>query len=503
MVNEHHRYKKAVYKMKYKIIGIILSAAILITGFSAAIFVRKETPRVHQHLSAQKKPECTDHGNDEFCTHLPLIQIETKEDIPGKPIIDEQHNRIGFTTAADGSDRIFSTVKITDHENTNNHLKDQPTLESEATIHIHGNSSRYFDKLSYKIRLICSNGKSNDQSVMGMAPHSEWVLHGPYLDKTLIRNYIWYNIGGEIMDYAPNVRFCELFINGGYEGLYVMTETVTAGKNGSRLSLSVDKKDNTYSGYLLEMDRSTDADINNFTKYTYRLSKTVGITIAYPGAKNNTPEITSSITKDFSAFEKAIYSYDFDGSAFGYKRTIDVDSFVDYFIINELTGNYDAGSYSTYIYKDTDGKYRMCIWDFNNSCDNYHEQTIPTDDFRLINAPWYWMLVKNEDFTKRIIERYRSLRRSVLSDEYLDKYIDDTIAYLGSAIDRNFQRWGYSFDDDTLLKPAERNIRSFDEAVAQMKSFIKERTRFLDKNIDVMLQYSAQSRVKKFIENAN
>lgn len=490
--------------MKNKIIGVILCVALLVTGFTATVYVYQDPARVHQHMSAKPKLACTNHSDDVFCTHLPLVQIETGgQAIPGKPIVDKDGTRKGFTTAADGSDRIMSTVKITDHEETNNHTGDNPTLESEATIHIHGNSSRYFDKLGYKIKLLDSNGNSNDQSVMGMDAHSEWILHGPYLDKTMLRNYMWYNIGGEIMSYAPNVRFCELFINGEYEGIYVMTETITAGKNGTRLQLSVDKKDSTYSGYLLRMDRPTDVDINNFTKYAYRLNAANGISIEYPGPNNITPDLASSITKDFSAFEKSIYSYDFDSDEFGFKKTIDIDSFVDYFIINEFTGNYDAGGYSTYIYKDKDRKYRMCIWDFNNSCDNYHEQEIKTDDFRMINVPWYWMLVKNDDFTKRIIERYRSLRKGVLSDEYLNKYIDDTVAYLGDAVKRNEARWGYSYNDDSLLKPKERNLHSFDEAVSQLKSFIQKRSEFLDNDIDVLAQYSAESRVKKFIENAN
>ncbi|HCA04326.1 MAG TPA: spore coat protein CotH [Ruminococcaceae bacterium] len=336
-----------------------------------------------------------------------------------------------------------------------------------------------------------------------MDAHSEWILHGPFLDKTLIRNYMWYNIGGEIMSYSPNVRFCELFLNGKYEGVYVMTETITAGENGARLQLSVDKKDNTFSGYLLRMDRTSEEEIRNFTKYIYRMSEVRGINVEYPGAKNITPELKTQITKDFSAFEKSLYSYDFDSDEFGFKKTIDIDSFVDYFIINEFTCNNDAGGYSTYIYKDKDGKFRMCIWDFNNSCDNYQEHEIKTDDFQLINAPWFWMLVKNEDFTKRIVERYRYLRENVLSDEYLDNYIDSTIEYLGDAVDRNFERWGSSFGNDNLLNPAERNIHSFDSALSQLKGFIHDRSRFLDKDIDVIAQYSAESRVKKFIENAN
>ena len=490
--------------MKNKIIGVLLCAALLITGFFATVTVHPEPSRVHQHIVDKKKASCTDHSSDVFCTHLPLVQIDTNgQDIPGKPKYDEDGHRDGFTTTADGSESIVSDIRITSHEETNNHLSDEPTIESEATIHVHGHSSRYFDKLSYRIKLIDENGNSNDQSVMGMDAHSEWVLHGPYLDKTLIRNYMWYNLSGEIMSYSPNVRFCEVFINGEYEGVYVMTETITAGKDGSRLQLSVNKKNNTYSGYLLRMDRPSAEDIDNFTKYSYRMNYTSGINVEYPGSKSINPELVTSITKEFSSFEKSIYSYDFDSDEFGYKKTIDIDSFVDYFIINELSCNFDAGGYSTYIYKDKDGKYRMCVWDFNNACDNYQEQAIQLDDFRLINIPWYWMLIKDKVFTHRIIDRYHDLRESVLSDDYLNNYIDDTIAYLGDALKRNEKRWGYSFEDDTLLYPSDRNLHSYDEAVAQLKSFLDERSGFLDENIDALAQYCAESRVKKFIENAN
>ena len=57
-------------------------------------------------------------------------------------------------------------------------------------IHVRGNSSRSFDKSNFAIRLIDENEKNNPQSIMGMDAHHEWVLHGPYLDKTLMRNYM-------------------------------------------------------------------------------------------------------------------------------------------------------------------------------------------------------------------------------------------------------------------------------------------------------------------------
>ena len=108
---------------------------------------------------------------------------------------------------------------------------------------------------------------------MGMDAHHEWVLYGPWLDKTAIRNYMFYNLAGEMMSYAPNVRFCEVILNNGeYEGLYVMTEMITGGKDGARLGLRVNAKRSTFSGYLLRLDHQHAGEeaLNSFTTYTYK-----------------------------------------------------------------------------------------------------------------------------------------------------------------------------------------------------------------------------------------
>lgn len=339
---------------------------------------------------------------------------------------------------------------------------------------------------------------------MGMDSHHEWMLHGPFLDKTLIRNYLCYNLAGEIMGYAPNVRFCEVVINGEYLGLYLMTESITAGEDGTRLDVSVDKKDNTYSGYVLRLDRGSDSALKNidpFSIYSQRISNG-HINIVYPGNANLSEALSESIRQDFSNFEHMLYTFDFDHSEYGYSKTVDVDSFVNYFLLNEFTCNYDAGSFSTYIYKGTDGKFRMCVWDFNNAFDNYQEQAVDRKMFTLQECLWYFMMIKDEDFTDALIARYRKLRETYFSEAYLNNYIDETIAYLGPAIDRNFEKWGYSFTSDhNQLYPIDRNLRSYDEAVAQLKGFIAERGSWMDENIEILRQYSAPSKTKLFKEH--
>ena len=490
--------------MKYKIIGASAAALTLIAVIIISFIMPEDTgARYVEHIMAKEKTPCVSHTDRTLCTHLPIVSINTNGiEIPGKPIYDEEHNVIDYTLAADGTTSIKAALGVIDSEQEYNHLTDSKTDMGEVMIRVRGHSSRRFEKPNYFIRFVNSDGTNNPQKFLGMDAHHEWALHGPFLDKTLIRNYMWYNISGEIMQYSPNVRFFELVLNGEYRGLYLAIETITSGKEGARLSLEVNKKDNTFSGYALRLDWGDTEEENKlypFTNYTTR-AKTQH-ELVYPGTKNMTPELKEAIKNEFSLFEKTLYSYDYNNEKYGYKNYIDIDSFVDYFLINEFTCNYDAGSLSTYIYKDIDGKYKMCVWDFNSALDAYQESAMPADEFRLNSGLWYQMLFMDSDFTDRVVKRYYELRKTVFSEEYLFGFIDDTIEYLDTAVDRNYERWGYTFNQEyDLMHPTQRNPRNYDEAILQMKDFITKRIAFMDENIESLRQNSAESKTKKYNE---
>lgn len=485
--------------MKYRIISVLTAIFLLITAFFATM-ISGDNPnkRVHQHLSARQPDAGCSCDKTELCTHLPLVLIDTNgQAVPGEPITDDSGAEIGFTKTDAGEDMLEAKISIISDETRNHHPSDAADLESSMRIRIRGNSSRFFEKKGYLIRFTKEDGTYQNKEVMGMDSHYEWALHGPYLDKTLIRNYMWYNIAGELMSYAPNVRFCEVIVNGEYQGIYVMTETITNGED-CRIDVSEPIKGTTKSGYLLRLDRGSTnllKNIETFTNYSYRNRQKFDI--QYPRSGDLTPELVEGISQDFSDFEKSLYSYDYDTDDYGYYYDINVQSFVDYFIINEFTANYDAGWLSTYVYRDIGEKYNMVVWDFNSACDNYNNPMTSPQHFEMQHVVWFYMMMKDEYFTQHLIDRYRELRKNYLSDAYLNTYIDETIAYLGDAVDRNFSVWGHTFEKN-MIDPPERNPRSHEQAVQQMKTFIKERGEWMDENIEVLKQYSHESKNKKF-----
>lgn len=484
--------------MKYKIAGVLLVAVMLTVAWAAEQESEHPSGRIHQHETARRQEEGCDCDGGELCTHLPLVLIDTGgETVPGNVLGRTKDGGNIYETTKDGEEMLEAQICVIDREDRNHHPSDEPDLKSDVQIRIRGNSSRRFDKKNYLIRLVDKKGEYQDEEVMGMEPHYEWALHGPWLDKSLMRNYMWYNIAGEIMDYAPNVRFCELILNGEYLGLYVMTETIASGKD-SRLKLSEPIEDTGVSGVILRQDRGNDMELKNlntFGMYSYRNRSKIDI--KYPRSGDLTEGLARAVEQDFSDFEKALYSYDYDTEDYGYYHYIDTGSFVDYFLINEFTANTDAGLFSTYFYKDIGERYKLVVWDFNSACDNYVEGERGFRNFFLPDSMWYYMLLKDEYFVERIIDRYWELRETYLSQEYLENYIDGVVSYLGDAVERNFSVWGYSFQEK-MLEPAERNIQSYSEATKQMKTFLRQRGEWLDENIETLRQYSHESKNKSY-----
>ncbi len=479
-------------KSKYIYTGstIFLLAAVLILGNLDT----PKTRRTEQHLTYNTDVTDTSLSIDaeNFTSHLPIISIDTGGSvIPGKPKQGQPVRSIPNTY-------IQAGIKIFEKNGELNRLSQKPDIDSHIQIRVRGNSSRTFDKTGYLLKFTDKKDPEKSYPVMGMEKNSTWVLHGPYLDKTLMRNYMWYNLSGQIMEWAPDVRYCEVFLNGSYQGIYVMTEQI--GVAEGRIEIKKYRSNAPVTSYIVCVDRASINDVDyldNFTNYTERLQSRVEV--KYPGAKNLTPELTDYISKDFSRFEKSLYSFDYDSKRYGYQSFIDIDNFVDYFLINEITQNTDAGLYSTYFYKDVAAKLMLAVWDFNICCDNNIEDQLPMAGFFMQSRPWFFMLSKDELFINKIITRYRNLRKDILSDENMNAYISSIQDYLGPAIERNFQVWGYSFQpENDLLTQNFRKIGSYEEAVEQYRQRLISHMNWMDDHIEDLKFYSHESKNKKF-----
>ena len=487
---------------------------------AAAAFVHldgnDDIVRYHQH---QKQPDESDletcpvyDGQDTLCTHLPLLSIDTGgKKIPGNPIRDADGVTTGYETSEDGAEEIPVSVEIRDKEGVYHHTSDDPDETLTALFRIRGNSSRGFSKKNYRVKLISpDNPEQNDpHPLLGMPEGSEWALHGPFLDKTLIRNYMWMNLSAQVMGYAPNVRFCEVVLDGQYQGVYVLMETIRM--SPQRVSLTEYEDGNPVFSYMLRLEPfyNLEKQIDNFTFYTMRMESGTGVELLYPGTENQTEAVKKYVQKDFSFIERYLYSRPMARDPDSCWDYLDLDSFVDYYILQEFLAVSDSFSASTYFYKDVRGKLHIGpVWDYNNVLNNFFHD-LPETGYFLAQKGWFSQLMKSPRFVEKVISRYHELREGVLSYEYIRQYTCDVIDWLGSAIDRNYEVWGYSFDP-ALLSSYERrsptshsdgtdtietmNPHSFEEAVEWMLDYTYQRGRWIDANIRTLRQYCHTSR---------
>ena len=413
------------------------------------------------------------YGLEPFDTTLPVVYIDTE----GQRITKE--NKIWASLA----------VLDADPDGGSRSVMDTPDWSGSITIKYRGASSYSgFDKHQFRIKFYerQGSGKAQDVSFLGMGLNSEWVLNGPFLDKTLMRNRLVYSLGREMMEWAPDTRYVEVFLDGRYLGVYVAIEPVTNGT--SRLRLAEFGLLSGETAYILKRDRvGTEGEpLNVYGKYAGRTYN--DLTVEYPTPKKLTAEQTAWITEDVSRFEQALFGDDFADPAIGYARYIDVDDFVDYFILNETVMNHDAGNLSTYPYKELGGKLKLAIWDYNNCYDNYQWFAEDFSEIFTLADGWYARLLQDRAFVDRVVERYEMWRESTLSTEHMLSMLDDFQAELGDARERNFAVWGYTFAIN-MMGDASRDIKSYEAAVAQLKDAIERRFAYLDEHIEDLYQY--------------
>ncbi|MEF9951162.1 MAG: CotH kinase family protein [Clostridium sp.] len=403
-----------------------------------------------------------------FESHLPVVVINTK----GNEIT---------------RDKVNASIQVFDNKYGVNNITKEASIKSDVTIKARGRSSFSFPKKQYLIDFVKDNGSSKAYSVMGMPKNSEWVLNGPYADKSLMRNYLAYTLSSKIMDYAPKVKYCEVFLNkdngnsitmDDYVGVYIMVESIAVGENRVNISRKMKELDTT--SYIVARNKPREDDVLIDT-YTTKMKRGNPLVIDYPGKEDITTGQVNFIESDFDQIEKRVYSMMYADPHLGYREYIDVDTFLDYVVINEFFYNVDAGNLSVYFHKEPGGKLRAGpVWDFNISLGNYPEAK-DHQKLRMIDYPWFEKLLTDEYFLDKVKSRYLELRKTFLNEKHLLSYIDKTVESLGPAKDRNFKVWGEVFNQYTWPNPENPRTKSYEEEISLMKNFIIEHGRWMDK----------------------
>ncbi|MEG0371724.1 MAG: CotH kinase family protein [Clostridium sp.] len=406
-------------------------------------------------------------NNVPFTSHLPVVVINTDGNL-----IDRE--------------KVKGNMNIYDNVSGENTITEKSRLKTNIEIKARGRSSYSFPKKQYLIDTVKEDGSSKNYSIMGMPREGEWVLNGPYADKSLIRNYLVYTTASKIMDYAPRVRFCEVFIKtskgvgvtmNDYKGLYIMVESVNVGKD--RVNISQKMKGVDATGYIVARNKLGEKDVPIST-YTMDIKRGNPLIIEYPKGNNLTEGRRVYIEDDIDHIEKRMYSMMYADEKHGYRNYIDIDSFVDYVIINEFFFNVDGGNLSVYLHKEPGSKLKAGpIWDFNISMGNFKESK-DHKYLRMIDYPWFERLLTDRYFLDKVSKRYLELRGTYLNEEYILNSIDKAIVHIGPAKDRNFKIWPQVFLKETWPNPENPRTSTYEDEISMMKGFIKEHGRWMD-----------------------
>ncbi|MBR5984413.1 MAG: CotH kinase family protein [Bacteroidales bacterium] len=379
---------------------------------------------------------------------------------------------------------IRSTMKIIFHEDGNrNYLSDTSNLQAlnyngYIQIKLRGNSSQYQTKKPYSIHTIHVNNDNNNVSLLGLPPENDWVLNNIAFDPSYIRDFISYGLSEKMGNYAPRCRFCEVVIDGNYEGLYVFTEKMKADKNRIDIEKTPENPYNSSDyGYIIKADR--DINQTSWFDYPYHTSycDSIMYSITYPKIENIRPSEIEYMHNYYFELTENIHEQN-DAIDIGFPSMIDIQSFIDFMLIGEFSSNVDIYQLSTYLHKDAKGKLRAGpVWDFNLTFGNDIQTNRSRynvwqfSNYTNEGAKFWTDLFNNSTYRCHMSKRWHEVtaESQPLNYENVCSFIDETQSIIAEAVPRDCARW------QTTNHQAS-NIDS-------MKNWIQKRVEWMNNNI--------------------
>jgi hypothetical protein len=367
----------------------------------------------------------------------------------------------------------------------------------KVNIHFRGHSSLNYEKKSYTIETRDALGNNLNIPILGMPPENDWVLVAEYADKTLMRNPLTLDLSRQMGHYASRYQYVEVLLNNEYQGVYILAEKPK--RDSQRINISkLDSIGNSFpaitGGYILQIDRPDQGgwfslfpgDSPGAAHFFYQQ--------IYPKDTDITTSQKNYIIGVMDNFETVMQSPGFADLQTGYPSLLDVNSFIDFFIINELSKNIDGYRLSTYLFKDNisaGGKIHIGpVWDYDiawHNC-NYGNSFAPEYwQYQLSDsvypAPTWWArFLTDTNFVNKLNCRWLDLRSNTLSLGTLNTYIDAMANRLSEAQPRNFTQWpelgAYIWPNPQVEAGAD-----YTSEITDLKDWLSSRLAWMDANI--------------------
>lgn len=370
-----------------------------------------------------------------FFTGLPVVMIDT----PDSAKITSKEDWMKNTRM-----RIYDEQGVLDYE-------------GDLAIKGRGNTTWAAPKKPYALKL------DNKSEILGMPKHKRWVLLANYLDKTLMRNHIAFFLAkakGISLDWTPRGTFVDLVLNGKHLGNYYLCEQIKIDEN--RVNVHENEPDDIDGGYLLELDTYYD-EVNKFRSPIRDLP----VMFKEPDEDDLTPAQFDFVKDYFTEVEEALYADDYLETR-RYQDLIDVNTFVDFWFVNEVTGC--AESYwpkSCYMHKDKGGKLKAGpVWDYDYGTFGHFYGDFITNEFI-----WNDRILADPEVKALVRERWQMLLPEFMkvADE-----IERLKGILGKSAEANEKMWPLKASDvnhDEQLP--------FEDAVDQLKQNLMERIEWI------------------------
>lgn len=425
-------------------------------------------------------------------SNLPIVLINTN----GQSIPDEP--------------KIQAELKIIDNgPGIRNYLTDAPAYIGNIGIEKRGSSSQMFPKKSYGIEIWDALGNDIDTALLGMPSESDWILNANYTDKSFMRNVLAYQVWQNMGYYATRYKFVEVALNGQYIGIYIFSEKIKRDKNRldiAKLSPDQNTGDPVTGGYIFKIDKTTGTGgagwTSPFPPYAHPNGQTIYFQYDYPDETDITTAQKTYIKNYVNSFETALNGFNFADTNIGFRKYAIENTFIDYFLVNEISKNVDGYRISTFLNKERDskgGKIRMGpVWDYDIAWHNanYCGGDITAGWAYLFpcsgdgyQIPFWWnRLLSDPLYRNRMKCRWLVLRQTFLSNAWFDTYIDTMSAQLMEAQERNFTKWPilgiYVWPNPAPYPP------TYQGEINALKTWIHNRMAWLDSNISGVCDFT-------------